>query len=250
MEHLSKLLKGLRYLSIVGSFALMSTVSLSVEAAQTSIILLRHGQTDYNLQGRMQGSIDIPLNATGMAQADKLGKYLQNTPIDVFISSSLKRANATAKIVAAYHHKENEVLIDSRLKEINLGDWGGAYVKDLQIKYPKKYACWKETPWRFKAPHGETFRIVAKRGAEALTDIAQKYSGKTVLVAAHSMLNPSSVCKLLGINHKHMLQFAQDNASFSVLSYNDGKWKVMTWNALPHFDKLSKDIPLLKNEKN
>lgn len=229
-------------------FIMASTFCVIADAAHTNIILLRHGQTDYNLQGRMQGSVDIPLNATGIAQAEKLGKYLQNTPIDVFISGPLKRANATAKIVAKYHQKENEVIIDPRIMEINLGDWGGAYAKELQIKYPKKYACWKNTPWRFTAPHGENIDQVAKRGAEALTDIAQKYPGKTVLVAGHSMLNPSSVCRLLGINHRHMLQFAQDNASFSVLEYNDGRWKIMTWNAIPHFDKLAKNIPLSQKD--
>lgn len=229
-------------------FILLSSFCVIADAATTNIILLRHGQTDYNLQGRMQGSVDIPLNATGIAQAEKLGKYLQNTHIDVFISGPLKRANTTAKIVAKYHQKENEVIIDSRIMEMNLGDWGGAYAKDLQAKYPKKYACWQKTPWRFTAPHGENVDKVAKRGAAALTDIAQKYPGKTVLVASHSLLNPSSVCRLLGIDYKHVMQFAQDNASFSVLEYNDGRWKIMTWNAIPHFDKLAKNIPLSQKD--
>ena len=223
--------------------AMLCGFSLLGQAAEpTNIILVRHGQTDYNLEHRMQGNVDIPLNATGIAQADNLAQYLKNVPIDIFVSSPLQRANETGKRIAAFHNAE--VIVEPRLTEISFGELAGMKSADFKVKYPKMHQRFREELWHFKAPKGETIKTVGKRGAAALTDIAQKYPGKTVLVVAHSLLNPAAVSALLGIGYKHVRQLAQDNTSFSVLRYKDGKWTVMTWNAIPHLGKIANGIPL------
>ena len=243
---LSALKKSVNLFCASAAFLVVATATMLAHAAEpTNIILVRHGQTDYNLQHRMQGNIDIPLNATGIAQAENLAQYLKNVPIDVFISSPLQRANNTGKMIAAYHNNA-EVLVDARLTEINLGTWAGMYSKDVKAKYPKMENRFRHEPWHFKAPKGESIKTIGKRAAAALTDIAQKYPGKNVLVVAHSLVNPAALNVLLGLGVKHMRQFAQDNTSISVLRYTDGKWTLLTWNAIPHLDKIANGIPLNK----
>lgn len=206
-----------------------------------TIILVRHGETDYNLEGRYQGRIDIPLNETGLAQADKLAEYLKDTQIDVFITSPLQRAYVTGQRVAEYHGLP--VSTDDRLVEIDFGDWAGCYKKDLKADHPEDYKVWTETPWLFTMPNGENLEMMGTRGAEAIHEIACNNAGKTIFIAAHSMFNQAVVCELLGFGYEHFSQLGQDNTSITVLRY-DGKWKMLVWNATPHLGMVANGLPL------
>lgn len=210
----------------------------------TTIILVRHGETNYNLEGRYQGRLDIPLNDTGLAQADKLADYLKNTPIDVVITSPLKRAEVTGEKVANTHGLS--LSTDERLMEIDFGDWAGNLKKDLKVEFPDEYKTWEETPWLFQMPNGESLEMMGTRGAQALKDIALENAGKTVLIAAHSMFNQAVMCELYGLGYEHFNQLGQDNTSISVLRY-DGKWKILMWNAIPHLDMVANGLPLNAN---
>ena len=209
----------------------------------TNIILLRHGQTDYNVADRLQGHTDIPLNSTGISQAEALATYLKDVKIDVYISSPLSRAKVTGEKVAA-SHGATIAKTDDRLKEIDYGDWTGWYKKDLKEQKADDWKQWEEHPESWKMPNGESAEELGTRGAAALQDYANEYAGKTVLVAAHSLLNQATLCKILGLGFDHFYDFAQDNTSFSVFRYEKGKWTLLTWNDIPHTGKVAKDIPL------
>ena len=206
-----------------------------------TIILVRHRETNYNLEGRYQGRLDIPLNDTGLAQADRLAAYLKDTPIDAVITSPLQRAYVTGQKVAELHGLS--VSTDDRLMEIDFGDWAGRYKKDLKAEFPDAYKTWTETPWLFTMPHGESLAMMGTRGAEAIHEIARSNAGKTVFIAAHSMFNQAAVCELCGLGYEHFNQLGQDNTSISVLRY-DGQWKLLLWNAIPHLDMVANGLPL------
>ena len=211
------------------------------EQEPTTIILVRHGETDYNIEGRYQGRLDIPLNETGLEQADQLAEYLKDTAIDAVVTSPLQRANVTGQKVAELHGLS--VSTDERLAEIDYGDWAGCYKKDLKAKFPDDYKIWEETPWLFTMPNGENLEMLGTRGAEAIYEIACNNAGKTVLIAAHSTFNQAVLCELLGLGYEHVNQVAQDNTSISVLRY-DGTWKILVWNAIPHRGMLADGLPL------
>ena len=100
----------------------------------TTILLARHGETDWNREGRWQGWADAPLNDTGRAQARELAEQLRSTPFDAVYSSDLSRAHETAEIVAAPHGVP--VISDAGLREIDVGSWSGLTRAELQERFP------------------------------------------------------------------------------------------------------------------
>ena len=209
-------------------------------AEVTTVILVRHGQTDYNKSQRWQGVLDIPLNENGLKQAELLAKSLKNYPIDVFISSPLNRAYVTTEKVAKLHGK-TIAYTDERLREINFGDCAGLNPKEREEKFSAEMALWKNRPWLVTFPNGENLRDMQYRGRAALEDAVAKYPGKTIFIGAHSFLNAVVICSVLGLDTQHFPQIAQDNTCVNVLQHEDGVWKVVTMNSVAHLGKLTVD---------
>jgi len=109
-------------------------VPTQVSAESTTVILVRHGETPYNAEKRWQGILDIPLNDNGLKQAKLLAKSLKDYPIDVFISSPLKRAYVTTETVAKSHGMEI-AYTDERLREINFGDCAGLNPNEREARF-------------------------------------------------------------------------------------------------------------------
>ena len=205
----------------------------------TRVILVRHGETDYVLKEIYQGVLDIPLNATGIKQAEMLAESLKNEKIDVFIASPLKRAYLTTEKCATLHGQKI-AYTDDRLKELNYGDWAGQAEKDIAKKYPEMAKAWKETPWRVTFPNGENIRELANRYRAAIEDAVKKYPGKTIFIGAHSKGNMAFICDALELGIMHYSQFKQDTTCVNVLEYKDGQWKLLLMNSITHTGKLFK----------
>ncbi len=212
-------------------------VPAQVSAETTTVILVRHGQTAYNLQNRYQGFLDIPLNENGLEQAKLLAESLKDFPIDVFISSPLNRAYVTTETVAKMHGMEI-AYTDDRLKEINFGDFAGLTSEEGMEKFPKEAKLWLESPSLLTFPNGENLRDIQYRGRAALEDAVAKYPGKTIFIGAHSRLNTTIICSMLGIDLEHFWQVPQSNTCVNVLKYKDGVWTVEIMNSVAHLGKL------------
>jgi probable phosphoglycerate mutase len=133
----------------------------------TTILLARHGETDWNRQSRFQGHADEPLNEAGRAQARRLAVKLLDQPIAAVYSSDLRRASETAEIVAAA--LQLPIVLDRRLREIHVGSWQGRTSDELD-----------GTPWDGESYDEHRFRVVA-----AVRSIALAHPGDRVLVVAH-----------------------------------------------------------------
>lgn len=216
-----------------------------VFAEVTTVILVRHGETPYNLAKRYQGHLDIPLNDTGLKQAQLLAKSLKNYPIDVFISSPLKRAYVTTETVAKAHGM-TIAYTDDRLKEIDFGDWSGEFIADLQAKFPEQFKLWQERPWLITFPNGENLRDMQYRARSALEDAVARYPGKTIFIGAHSQLNTVLLCSVLGLDTEHFKQLPQNNTCVNVLRCEDGVWQVVLVNSIAHLGKLTSDSGIIK----
>ena len=220
-------------------------VPAQVSAETTTVILVRHGETPYNLVKRYQGNLDIPLNETGLKQAKLLAKSLKDYPIDVFISSPLKRAYVTTETVAKVHGK-TVAYTDERLREVDYGDWSGEFVADLKVKYPEQFKLWQERPWLITFPNGENLRDMQYRGRAALEDAVAKYPGKTIFIGAHSHINTVILCSVLGLDPEHFKQIRQNNTCVNVLKYEDGVWQLVLLNSVAHLGSLTLESGVMK----
>jgi probable phosphoglycerate mutase len=140
------------------------------------ILLIRHGETDWNVDKRLQGHIDIPLNAEGLRQAAALGRVLENEPLDAIYASDLQRARDTAQAVATLQGRA--VQIDPALRERCYGGFEGLQHHDIEQRYPEDFAAWKSRELDARYPAGEriaeTMREFSGRAVGAVSAIVRE----------------------------------------------------------------------------
>ena len=188
------------------------------------ILLLRHGETDWNRQSRFQGQIDVPLNATGRQQGQQTATFLRRSPIQQAYSSPMARPRETAELVLE-HHSGVPLITDQGLLEIGHGLWEGKLEQDIQARWPQLLATWKVAPHQvvMPGPGGETIQQVSRRAVAAMERIAQDLGeGDTALVVAHDAVNKTILCQLLGLSPAHIWSVKQGNGGVSVIDYPEG----------------------------
>ncbi|MCH4179543.1 MAG: histidine phosphatase family protein [Megasphaera sp.] len=208
----------------------------------TRIILIRHGETQWNIEGRYQGQEDTHLSERGLQQGHMVAEGLKDTPIDVAVSSPLERSYMTASFCAALHGITVEK--DDRLLEINHGDWEGRLAGEIEARYPVEFQQWHTQPQLVTMPGagGENLAAVCRRARAAFDDYAVKYDGKTVLVAAHDAVNKAVICDILGLDMSHFWQIKQDNTCINVLECEQGQWRIVLLNSTNHMGYLFSGI--------
>jgi broad specificity phosphatase PhoE len=152
----------------------------------TKLILIRHGETDWNIEGRWQGQEDVPLNGNGIQQAEANARELHSLKIDAIYSSDLGRARQTAEIIG----KEIglRVFIDVRLREIHQGAWQGMLITDIEERYAEIFKNRRADPLNFAPPGGETGRQVQERVIPAIQEIIQTHPHQTIVVVSHGFV--------------------------------------------------------------
>jgi broad specificity phosphatase PhoE len=147
----------------------------------TTILLARHGETDWNRDGRFQGHADPPLNATGRAQAVELASAVASEKLTAVYASPLRRAFETAEIVAAPHELEPGAV--EALREVDVGSWQGLTRAEVESRFPEQYARWLGHGQGWE--DGETYERMAERVIEALLELAAAHDGERILVVTH-----------------------------------------------------------------
>jgi alpha-ribazole phosphatase len=151
-----------------------------------TLSLIRHGQTQWNAEGRYTGQSDIPLNDVGREQARQLVKQLKENPPDVIFSSDLKRAEETAAIIA--NRIKVTVHVDRRLREINQGVWEGMHFDEIKMRYAEEFAARVANPLEVAPPGGETIGQVQERVLSAVAEIMRTNRGSHVAIVAHGLV--------------------------------------------------------------
>lgn len=149
---------------------------------KTTIYLIRHGTTDWNVAGKYQGSSDIPLNEKGLREAKKVGKQLATIPFSAIYSSPLIRAHETAREIAKYHDLPIRLMVE--LKERSFGSFEG-FTSDEIERHPYFQKHLKSNWYLQGAPKGESFEQAAKRVGKALSAIVPKHVNETIGIVAH-----------------------------------------------------------------
>jgi len=186
------------------------------------LVLVRHGETDWNRQGRFQGQIDVPLNASGRAQAEAVGRVLAPVGFDRAYTSSMARPRQTAQAILASHPGVPLTTVRG-LVEIGHGLWEGQLEREIAERWPQLLADWKRAPETVQMPEGETLQLVWDRSLAAWTAIARSLGPtETALVVAHDAVNKTILCALLGLAPADIWAIKQGNGGVTVIDYPDG----------------------------
>ncbi len=194
------------------------------------IVLLRHGATDWNLEGRCQGSSDLALNEFGLRQARQVAALLGQESVDAFYSSDLKRARQTAAVVSEPHGLPVE--IEENIRELDHGTLEGLTFAEIQEKYPDFIQRWRTEPAQVQVPGGESLMDVAQRAWDALCRIVQRHGSQaTVVAVSHNFPILGIICRLTGTHLNQYRSFHLDPASITRINYDGAKkWSVTEIN--------------------
>jgi len=184
-----------------------------------NILLVRHGETAWNREGRYQGRTDVPLSPTGEAQVAALAARLAHLPIAIAVSSPLSRTRRTAEVILGA--RETRLELDEGLLEISHGAWEGQLSSDVEAAHAEMLDTWRTRPDRDvpAGPGAETLGDVDARAWPVLARLADRLrADETALVAAHDAVNRVLLCHLLELPLTRVWAFRQAPATLNVLS--------------------------------
>ena len=206
---------------------------------RTQLIIVRHGQTQWNLKLIRQGHLDSPLTEKGIAQAKALGERLMRETFTALYSSDLGRAVQTAQMIAAA--TGHEIVTDPRLRERHLGIFQGLNGDELREKYPEEYRLHRTVGPSYVIPGGESMRQQVARNVAYLNEIAEKHLGETIVVVTHGGVLSGFFRHALSIPLEAPRRFEFTNASLNVFTYEEGNWMLRTWGDVSHLSGGSSD---------
>lgn len=202
----------------------------------TQIILIRHGETDWNVEGRIQGHLPIPLNERGQAQADTVAARLKAVPFSALYSSDLLRACQTAEAIA--RTSGNEVTCDERLREWDLGVLSGLMRSLAEDLHPEAFGIYRNRIIDEPVPGGESVRQRYERVTGAVQEIASAHPEETVVVVSHG--GPLGDCyrRASGAPLDSGISVDLFNASINVIRIDSNGWEVESWGDIDHLENL------------
>ncbi|MEI6285927.1 MAG: histidine phosphatase family protein [Bacillota bacterium] len=197
---------------------------------KTKLILIRHGETVWNTERRVQGRKDSVLTTNGITQSAVLQEYLATVAVDYCYCSPQQRARRTAEFALA--NKKVPCILDERLSEINLGCWEGRKIADLETDFPDDYVQFYNGAININFGGGENLKEVQQRVMAALDEYARKHSGETIAVVSHGMALAAALCALNGVELNGRT-YKQKNGCLNIVEYQSGKWIVTLQNHIP-----------------
>lgn len=200
----------------------------------TRLYLIRHGETLWNTQKRMQGHLDSELTDTGKRQAQLLSGALEDVEFEAVYSSSSGRTLQTAQIIAG--KRGIPIIPMDSLREINLGEWEGQVFTEVEKNYPEQYKNFWESPHFYIPAGGEEFSEVKKRIGDTLQTLISRHDGKNIMLVTHTI----SLKTIMMIVENKELKDLWSGAyvhptSLSVIEYDNGRWNVIKWGDISHY---------------
>ena len=202
----------------------------------TYLIVVRHGETHWNIEGRRQGHLDSTLTDKGRAQAEALSQRFNPDSCTAVYSSDLGRAYDTASIIAA--KTGHEVVADERLRERNLGIFQGLDGDEIRARYPREYEEHRNGGADHAVPSGESFREQTKRNMLCLEELARRHAGEIIMVVTHGGVLSALFRNTLDISLDAPRRFSFKNASVNLFRYQEGVWGLETWGDIAHLKQL------------
>mgnify|MGYP001031665949 FL=1 len=201
------------------------------------LILIRHGETDWNKDRVFRGQMDMRMNATGIAQADATAEALKAVVFDAIYSSPLKRSLVTARRIAKPH--EIEVRVGNGFTDIYFGAWQGLTEAQVEGRHPKLLQKWRENPTRFRPPSGESASKAWKRVNSQLRELLFTHGTGTVVVVSHRVPLKMMTAYLMKRKLGEIHQIKHDPCAISVFKvHGKDEYEVVRLNDTSHLRRL------------
>jgi len=201
---------------------------------KTHFIVVRHGETEWNVQGKWMGQLDSPLTPTGLEQARLLACRLQHVPFDAIYSSDLGRAVETATVIAK--KKSLQITLDVRLRERHLGVLQGLTVPEMRERHVQARTEYERLEYDYVIPQGESARQRVERAMACLEDVKLKHPGGSVLIVTHGGILTGFFQQIVGVSPQAARRFSLLNAAINVFVCEDDRWTLRTWGDIAHLE--------------
>ena len=198
------------------------------------LILLRHGLTQWNREGRYQGCVDTRLCPDGVAQAQAAARALASRPLAAIYSSPLWRARETAEAIATPHRLAVRTV--PGFGELCLGLWEGLTVEEVKAQFPDLYREWRETPEKVTMPNGESLRAVRERVLDGLKSLRADHEGEVVCLVAHAATVRVLILEALGLPLGRLWAVQCSPGGLSELEFGSGPATLHRMNVVGHLD--------------
>ena len=199
---------------------------------RTHLIIVRHGQTEWNIAGIRQGHLDSRLTGKGVAQAKALGQRLARERFAALYSSDLGRAVQTAMAIA--DRTGHEIITDPRLRERHLGIFQGLNADEITGKYPEERRMLRTSGPGYIIPGGESMEQQVERNVSYLNELAHKHVGETIVVVTHGGVVSGFFRHTLAIPLDAPRRFEFVNAGLNVFVHEEEHWMLLTWGDVSH----------------
>lgn len=193
-----------------------------------TIYFVRHGETHWNVERRMQGQWEADLTTRGLQQAEQNAETLAKLGVDAIFASPLRRARDSAQALS--RQTRLAVTFDDRLKEWNAGDWSGNLYDAVQEKWPAEWAAWRMDMWGYRPPGAENFEDLANRGGAFLEDILET-DFEDIAVVSHGFIGRAMMLKLARLAPSEALRLHTANDVFFRFQRHGDDWKTDRFEA-------------------
>ncbi len=199
----------------------------------TQIILIRHGQTIWNKEERVRGQVEVPLDETGLAQAElTAARVVQEWKPAAVYCSPLQRAVQTAQPIAQRLHLEVHRV--AGLNDMNFGEWQGLAVKEIEQRWPDTGRAWLRAPHTVTFPNGESLQDLRQRSVAAVLELAERHADSDVVVVAHTVVNRVLLLAALGLDNSNYWRIGQDTCAINLLRWRRGVFFIESLNDTCH----------------
>jgi len=199
---------------------------------RTQIIIVRHGETEWNIQGIRQGHLDSQLTEKGLGQAKALAQRLAREKFAALYSSDLGRAVQTAQEIG--NVTGHAIITDERLRERHLGIFGGLNAEEISSRYPTERKLMRTQGPGYVIPGGESMVQQVERNIECLNALAAKHQGEQIVVVTHGGVVSGFFRHTLEISLDAPRRFEFVNAGINIFAHEDGYWMLLTWGDVSH----------------
>jgi broad specificity phosphatase PhoE len=199
----------------------------------TRIVLVRHGETEWNRVERFRGRADVPLNETGLLQAEATARRIEShAPAAAVYSSPLARAVRTAQAIA--ERQSLRVQIHQGLIDILYGEWQGLSAEEVKQRWPEQLAAWYQAPHMVRIPGGESLDELRARCGATVKEIAARHSGSAVVLVAHTVVNRIILLFVLGLDNGRFWHLRQDTCAMNEIEVDGEEFTLVSMNDTCH----------------
>ena len=206
----------------------------------THLLAIRHGETEWNSEGRFQGHLNSVLNPEGLTQAEALGARLARNRFDLLISSDLGRALQTASAIAM--RTGHEIMVEPRLRERNMGIFQGLTPAEVESRYPDEYLRFKSNDPEYAIPGGESMQQLFERCVACFADLAERHAGMTLAAVTHggvlAMLYRHATAMPLAAPR----DFPLHNTGVNRFRRRTDGWELQHWGDIAHLERALDDL--------